>query len=983
MSDGFHVPGSTGPSLNPVLSTVLFLLPLCLTTALGSPRAGHAAAPDTTHVQGAITANTTWTASGSPYIVTGDVRVPDSVTVTVQAGVVVKFEQIGDHERKRRLIVRGTLNLQGTAGNRVVFTSSRDDSPLAGGDTNGDGTKTEPSEGDWGYIQFPVGSKTSSFSNTVVRYGGHRDDNRSRFSDSKHDYMVWVRSEMDVRNNVFQESFGDALRVDVPDEQDLPTSPINVPITGNTVERDSHQVESGSSTIGINAVQAGGPIRDNVVEEATGVGIRVQGIRPIVENNTVRRGGNGIATADGDPNEGPAEIGAPTIQNNTIENVGRYPLAQRGYAFPDYSGNTIRGSTRPAVAVSGKIHPPNAADGVWNDIQGLGFPYVVTEDVRVQSDMTLSIEAGRAIKFNQVGEQGAKRRLIVHGELDLQGTPDNRVVFTSSRDDSPLAGGDTNGDDPEKEPSGGDWGYIQFPADSKTTSFSNAVARYGGHRDDNQSRFSDSKHDYIVWIQADVDVRNSVIESSYSQGIHVDVDGTENPRIAQNNIVDNKDYGLYNASSNLINAENNWWGDPTGPQHSSNASGKGNAVSDNVAFRPFLKSSAGAEVSRPTGVTAEAGVGEVRVSWDQNAEDDIAAYDVYRGPSPDPTTNITSVSDTTGYTDTDVTNETTYHYRITAVDTAGNESDFSANAKATPSAKTLLGDVSGDGSVQAFDGALVLQHVAGMTSRDVLPLMDSDSVSADVSGNGAISSFDASYILRNAAGLVGCFPASARCNKTRPEKRMRATSGDVLSWGDLQTSTETATLPLRVQADKKIYGIDLSISTSRPELIVDKVRAQLPSDWQVTRHRNGSDTHIALAGATPLSGGTVLTLRFDHTGTEYASITASGAVNESPPASLSNVEIGSRPNEVAVMPNYPNPVEQQTTIAYTLPTSQKVTLQVYNVIGQKVAVLVDERRSAGTHEVQWTVGSELGSGVYFYRLRAGDETQMRRMIVVQ
>ncbi len=85
--------------------------------------------------------------------------------------------------------------------------------------------------------------------------------------------------------------------------------------------------------------------------------------------------------------------------------------------------------------------------------------------------------------------------------------------------------------------------------------------------------------------------------------------------------------------------------------------------------------------------------------------------------------------------------------------------------------------------------------------------------------------------------------------------------------------------------------------------------------------------------------------------------------------------------------NYPNPFRDETTIAYTLKEEQEVTVTVYNVLGQTVRTLVEEEKDAGRHRVRWTgdnrYGDPVGSGVYFYRIDAGDFTATRKMMVVR
>jgi hypothetical protein len=80
--------------------------------------------------------------------------------------------------------------------------------------------------------------------------------------------------------------------------------------------------------------------------------------------------------------------------------------------------------------------------------------------------------------------------------------------------------------------------------------------------------------------------------------------------------------------------------------------------------------------------------------------------------------------------------------------------------------------------------------------------------------------------------------------------------------------------------------------------------------------------------------------------------------------------------------NYPNPFNPATKIRYSIPVGTDVTLKVYNTLGQEVATLVNDYRPAGTYEADF-FGSELPSGVYFYRLSAGSFTQTKRMMLVK
>jgi hypothetical protein len=85
--------------------------------------------------------------------------------------------------------------------------------------------------------------------------------------------------------------------------------------------------------------------------------------------------------------------------------------------------------------------------------------------------------------------------------------------------------------------------------------------------------------------------------------------------------------------------------------------------------------------------------------------------------------------------------------------------------------------------------------------------------------------------------------------------------------------------------------------------------------------------------------------------------------------------------------SYPNPFNPECVIDYGLPVDCHVTLSVYNIRGQRVKVLVDEYQGAGFESVTWDGrdddGRELASGIYFYRIQAGDFAQSRKMVLIK
>lgn len=88
------------------------------------------------------------------------------------------------------------------------------------------------------------------------------------------------------------------------------------------------------------------------------------------------------------------------------------------------------------------------------------------------------------------------------------------------------------------------------------------------------------------------------------------------------------------------------------------------------------------------------------------------------------------------------------------------------------------------------------------------------------------------------------------------------------------------------------------------------------------------------------------------------------------------------PTRILLEQNYPNPFTESTQIRFSLPEAMSVSLRVLNVLGREVRVLVNGRLEAGTHEADF-IAADLPAGIYLYRLEAGDQVQVRRMLIVR
>ena len=93
-------------------------------------------------------------------------------------------------------------------------------------------------------------------------------------------------------------------------------------------------------------------------------------------------------------------------------------------------------------------------------------------------------------------------------------------------------------------------------------------------------------------------------------------------------------------------------------------------------------------------------------------------------------------------------------------------------------------------------------------------------------------------------------------------------------------------------------------------------------------------------------------------------------------------EINSVVNDFVLYQNYPNPFNPSTKIEFSISKTEFVSLKVFDVLGEEVATLVNEEMSPGTHSIEF-IASKLSSGTYFYKLQAGEKTEVRKMLLLK
>ena len=124
---------------------------------------------------------------------------------------------------------------------------------------------------------------------------------------------------------------------------------------------------------------------------------------------------------------------------------------------------------------------------------------------------------------------------------------------------------------------------------------------------------------------------------------------------------------------------------------------------------------------------------------------------------------------------------------------------------------------------------------------------------------------------------------------------------------------------------------------------------------------------------------------FTSSTTGYAISSSAGiykTVDAGGPTSIEEKEIENYPLTFSLSQNHPNPFNSSTKIKFDLPKQESVKIEIFNLLGQKIEILVNQYMSVGSHEIEF-VANNLPSGVYLYRIDAGGFHQVKKMILLQ
>ncbi len=922
------------------------------------------------------------------YIVE-NLTISPTATLTIEPGVVMKFTT----KYYNTLLVQGALIANGTPSERIIFTSLKDDSN--GGETNNDGNNSTPQKGDWRGIRFE--SSTLEGNNSLkycdIRYSGN--------TWYQHYYdggaIIVNSSEVNIDSCIIEQSsstgigiYGSAHPVisntqinnisQTPVIMSMFSTPtfnnnqsLNVGIMAIGVKPENYSVNGsipirsfagynpityylfGTSTVNSGTeitIPAGLTFKDGRIDVKGKLIINGTATDPVVFTNLKddQYGNPQDTQMDGSassPNIGGTRIkfydvsddastinhgifrysdvaihldqaspvitstvfshdnwgiyltgvSQPQVTNCSFDDLVYTPLRTSLVSYPSVtSGNTISGTTFRAIGVLENETLVQDVTLTKRNFAGItNIPYLFG-NYTVASNAVLTIAPGVVLKFFKDVTLTIKKGLQAIGGASA----DNTIVFTYYKDD--FYGGDTNADSTDSSPGNESWRGIRFEDESldPLCKLDHVIIQYAG-------KYYWGDRGAIVTINASPTILNSTLKNNY-HGIVAK--GSSNPVVHYCDIYQNEGLGINNVDGSfVINAENNWWGSNSGPTHSTNPGGTGQAVSDNVDFTPWLGSGA---------------------------------------------TN------------------------------------------------PIMGDVSLNGSVQAYDASLILKYLSGTETLNTIQ----QSV-ADVSGAAGITAYDASLILQYSVGLISSFPAEVGAAPIKIDPATKkylalqkvSSTGLVIGGAKAKygedfvipvniSNVEGATaLQIKIDFDSDLYSLnDVELSKDFSSYIMD-----------YSLNKEGNKLIIVIAGTDIMkTDGNLLNINFHAADelrgnykTEFkVSEFLANETNLTKNVSSQTVELIGKPTKFSLKQNYPNPFNPSTTIVYDIPKNNvSVRLVIYNINGKEVRTLVNKKQSSGSYSVTWdgtnNYGRKVSSGIYFYRIITNSFSATKKMMLIK
>jgi len=303
--------------------------------------------------------------------------------------------------------------------------------------------------------------------------------------------------------------------------------------------------------------------------------------------------------------------------------------------------------------------------------------------------------------------------------------------------------------------------------------------------------------------------------------------------------------------------------------------------------------------------------------------------------------------------------------------------------------KPLFGDADRNGAVEALDATKILEYLVNLAVIDSV-----DSIHCDVSGNNAVTSFDAGLVLQWIVTPVDIrrFPVEDSLG-LKPSLMNRNAEILVYSEQDLKeesfnSSDNYKIISVDLKNIDEVFSLDMVFDYDSEFFeFVDYKIPDLTNRFSTIVNDLHGKILIAMVGSRPIkSDGKVIEFVFRKNNEGNGEYYFTGfMINER--EMNSKIEYVSTPSSYILYQNYPNPFNLETEVKFIIPEPCDVLLKIYNLLGEEVKILINERREKGYYTVKWdgkdSRGLTAASGVYFYRLKAGSFVSTKKMILIK
>jgi hypothetical protein len=390
-------------------------------------------------------------------------------------------------------------------------------------------------------------------------------------------------------------------------------------------------------------------------------------------------------------------------------------------------------------------------------------------------------------------------------------------------------------------------------------------------------------------------------------------------------------------------------------------------------------------------VNAESGSeARAELMWADNSGNELG-FKIERKQGADGVYRQVSVlgADITSFTDNYLIGRTAYCYRLRAFNSSGHSGYCPERLVITP---IVWGDIVSDGVIDFDDVMAILEWRAELT--DTVFTAEQLEV-ADVSGNGRVGAYDAGLIYQYILGLITDFPVDSG---TQAAPIVVSNVGNCyleLRKALFKPGTEFS-IVVNLENTGGLIGADLALDYDQAVLTPVEVSTSCSSDHFMEHGAKDGKLRISLAASKAIQDGNVVEIAFRISPEATASVSSMSLseviLNDTTIRAGQVVSFNIAPYQFTLLQNYPNPFNPDTWIPYELAEDSEVFINIYNVFGQLVRRLdlgycptgVYYSRSDAAHwDGRNDAGEDVASGVYFYHISAGRNSEVSKMVILR